>query len=266
VNQGKINNLADSWRSSGVDEGDTLLLHSSLKRTLITNRNLGVSLQTLLQSFLTVLGPTGTILLPLFNFDYCKGAPFDIRHTTSQMGALTEAGRKHPSAIRTWHPIYSFAVIGKHANDFKMLKNKSAYGAGSPFSLLHSLNGKIGVLDLSDQHSMTFYHYVEEQVGVPYRYLKDFEGDYTDEGGITTREIFQIYVRDLERGVETHVDPMGELLWEQGCYQGNRPQQGNGLRTIQASELFEKTAGVIREGKAEGLLYRIVPPIIKSMS
>ncbi len=251
------NVLTYQWRDSGVSPGDTLLLQSSLKRTLLAHRGSGIHLATILDSFLEALGPEGTLLLPLFNFEYCKGASFDIRHTPSQMGALTEAGRCHPGALRTWHPIYSFAVIGKHAAAFKALRNRSAYGTDSPFDLLHRLGGKIGILDLPDQHSMTFYHYVEEQIGVPYRYLKNFEGDYVDEQGNATRETFQIYVRNVEQGVLTHVDPMGEILWARGCYQGSRPLEGNGLRTISASAVFDETASIIRAGKAEGVLYRI---------
>ena len=102
------------------------------------------------------------------------------------MGALTEAGRQHPLAVRTGHPIYSFGVIGFHAEKFKAINNFSGYGDDSPFALLKKLNGKIAVLGLPDQHSMTFYHHVEEMNNVDYRYHKKFTTDYTDSIGITS--------------------------------------------------------------------------------
>ncbi len=106
------------------------------------------------------------------------------------MGALTEAGRAHPDAVRTEHPIYSFAVIGKEASRFRDLRNFSGYGPDSPFAVLRALDGKVAILDLVDQDSMTFYHHVEEMHDVPYRHHKTFTADYIDWDGKTTRRTF----------------------------------------------------------------------------
>ena len=81
--------------------------------------------------------------MPLFNFDFTKGVPFDIRTSESQMGALTEIGRKFNGAVRTGHPIYSFAVIGYKASEFKGIDNVGGYAEDSPFGVLKKLNGKI---------------------------------------------------------------------------------------------------------------------------
>jgi aminoglycoside 3-N-acetyltransferase len=161
-----IQMLADEWKEAGVQEGDVLLLHSSIKRTFKRHLKSGVRLtpQDILESFLEAIGPTGTLLLPLFNFDFTKGVPFDKRITPSHMGALTEAGRMHPQAVRTGHPIYSFAAIGFAADKFKRIDNFSGYGSDSPFAVLRKMNGRIAVLDLPDQNSMTFYHHVEEML------------------------------------------------------------------------------------------------------
>ena len=72
--------------------------------------------------------------------------------------ALTEIARKRNGAVRTGHPIYSFAVLGQEKKLFDRLINDSGYGDNSPFALIHNLNGKIASLDLDDQNSMTFYH------------------------------------------------------------------------------------------------------------
>ncbi|TDA70079.1 MAG: hypothetical protein D9V47_03140 [Clostridia bacterium] len=60
------------------------------------------------------------------------------------------------------HPIYSFAVIGALSERFHGVDNFSGNGAGSPFGILCELDGKIAVLDLDDQNSMTFYHHIEQ--------------------------------------------------------------------------------------------------------
>ncbi len=248
-----ISLLAQNWRKCGILPGDTVLVHSSLKRTLIAYNT---TPQAVMESFLEAVGEDGTVLFPLFNFDFTKGVPFDIRSTPSQMGALTEAARLHPGAVRSGHPIYSFAVIGPNAEKFDV-DNFSGYGADSPFGILRQLDGKIAVLDLADLNSQTFYHHIEEMHEVDYRFHKRFTAPYTDIYGVTSERTYGLFVRDIERGVTTDVDPMGEILWQKGLYHGQRPKEGIGLRTIKANEMFEAVSEVIRAGKAEGLLYSI---------
>jgi len=197
------------------------------------------------------------LLLPLFNFDVASGVPFDSRSTPSQMGALTEAGRTRAEAVRTGHPIYSFAVLGNARERFWGLNNFSGYGADSPFAMLHKAGGKIAVLDLPDQNSMTFYHYVEEAMSVDYRFHKRFSGLYTDFDGNASDRTYGLFVRRIDQGVVTHVDPMSELLWAKGLYSGDRPGSGSGVRVIDSSRLYEEVAGVIAQGKARGLLYEV---------
>jgi len=255
-----INILADQWKKAGVQEGDVLLVHSSLKRTIVSclkSYNMRLTPTDILESFIKALGPTGTLLLPLFNFDYTKGVPFDIRKTPSHMGALTEAGRLHPRAVRTGHPIYSFAVIGFSDEKFKNINNYSGYGSDSPFAILREMNGKIGVLDLPDQKSMTFFHHVEEMHEVDYRYHKKFLGDYTDNKGLIERRTYGLFVRKLNDGVLTHVNPAGELLWKNGLYSGDRPGEASGLRVISAKKMYNFVAEIITSGKAKNTLYKI---------
>ncbi len=245
--------LARMWQACGIQPGDTVLVHSSAKRTLVKHNT---TPEAVMESFLEAAGPDGTVVFPLFNFDFVKSMPFDIRTTQSQMGALTEAARLHPSSVRAGHPIYSVAAMGRDAEKFNV-DNFSGYGSDSPFAILRQLDGKIAVLDLSDLNSMTFYHHIEEMHDVDYRYHKKFSGQYTDATGVTSERTYGLFVRNIGRGVLTDVDPMGEILWEKGLYQGRRPKEGIGLRTINANEMFAAVAEVIKADKALGLLYSI---------
>jgi len=254
-----IATLAHGWRASGIDEGDLVLLHSSAARTLRRLKGQGVNAtpDLIVDSFLAAVGPSGTLMLPLFNFDFNDGSPFDMRSTPSQMGAVTEAARLRAGTVRTGHPVYSFAIIGRQARHFEDIVNYSGYGFDSPFGRLHQLGGKIAVLDLPDQHSMTSYHYVEEMEQVPYRYYKQFRGRYTDASGTSSEREFALYVRDIERGVTTDVDRMGEELWRTRLYRGDRPGDDNGLRVIGMADFVEATRTVIRAGRALDYLYSI---------
>jgi aminoglycoside 3-N-acetyltransferase len=259
MNAEVVASLAQDWRRAGIREGDVVLVHSSLRRTV---KRCAASAKSevgaeILASFQAAVGGAGTLLFPLFNFQFTEGVAFDMRTTPSQMGILTETARQLPGAVRTGHPIYSFAVIGARADDFAAIDNYSGYGKDSPFARLRDLNGRIAVLDLPDQHSMTYYHHVEELQGVPYRYHKVFAGAYTDMSGVQSHREYGLFVRDIEQGVKTDVDAMGELLWEQSLYSGDRPGVGSGLRVIDADPMFKSVQRVIEDGRAEGLLYRI---------
>jgi len=254
-----IKNLADEWRNSGVADGDVLLVHSDIKNTFRRYLKQGIRLspQDILESFLNAVGTSGTLLLPLYNFDFINGVPFDIRNTPSQMGLLTEAARLHPLAIRTGHPVYSFVAIGSQSEAFRSIDNFSGYGDDSPFAMLRTMNGKIAVLSLPDQNSMTFYHHVEEMHAVDYRYHKKFTGKYTDSNGNSEIKTYGLFVRNLKNKVLTHVNPAGELMWSEGIYSGDRPNEGVGLRTVLANTMYDFVSNIILSGRAKNTLYRI---------
>ena len=257
MNKSELNKLSDRWSCSGIEKGDTVLLHSNIRRLLFDLKSKGIKpdIKLIIDSFLDSIGTNGTLLIPLFNFDFTIGETFDINSTPSKMGILTEFFKKNYNIIRTGHPIYSFGVIGCEDKKFLNVNNYSGYGSDSPFGILKDLNGKIAILDLDDQHSMTFYHYIEEINNVNYRYFKKFSGDYIDRNHIKDKKTYCLFVRDIEKGVKTHVNPAGELLWKEGLYKGDKPNVNYGLRTIKSTELFEFISNIIKSGNAENILY-----------
>ena len=254
-----VNELSEKWQKSGINKGDVILLHSNIRRLLLDFKSRGIKLDInlIIESFLDSVGPGGTLLLPLFNFSFTKGETFNINSTPSKMGVLTEYFRKNFNIIRTGHPIYSFAAYGKKTNYFLDLDNYSGHSEESPFGILKKLNGKIAILDLDDQHSMTFYHHVEEINRVSYRYFKKFSGNYIDRKQVQKNKTYALYVRKLEMGVKTHVNPAGELLWKEGLYKGDRPLNKSGLRTIESRKLFNFVSKIIKSGKAKNILYKV---------
>jgi len=251
--------LTNEWKESGIQEGDVLLVHSNIKRTFkrYIKKGIRLSSQDILDSFLKAVGSSGTLLLPLFNFDFTKGVTFDINNTPSQMGSLTEAARVHPLAVRTGHPIYSFAAIGAKSKYFKVVDNFSGYGDDSPFAVLKEMGGKIAILDLPDQNSMTFYHYVEEMHKVDYRHHKIFTGNYIDRFGNIEHKTYSLFVRNIEDGVLTHVDPAGDLMWGKGLYSGHKPNEKSGLRVVNSQKMYEFVSNIIKSGTAKNTLYKL---------
>jgi aminoglycoside 3-N-acetyltransferase len=231
------------WEKLPANE--MVLLHSSIRRTCREN---GMKPAEVLVSFLDAIGPRGTLLLPTFTYDrWCHGEPFDVLQTPSDMGALTEAGRKSGYAVRTGNPMYSFAVIGHEAKTFERLDNHSGYGGDSPFAMLIEADGWIASLDLPPGHTNTIYHHVEQMHSAPYRYPKLFKGKWTGWNGETVEDKgYELWVRDLQQGWHTRVDLMDAFMWEMGLYRGNKEYTHDGLRIVRARALYRAVAAVIR--------------------
>lgn len=260
VQKNKIEVLAEIWKQTEVKQGDIILIHSSVKKLIATIRDshsLSITPADILESFILAVGKNGTLLFPTFNFDFPKTRYFDIRNTPSQMGALTNIALLDKRSIRTGHPIYSFAVIGANSNDFEGVNNKGGYDIESPFAILHRLKGKIGILGLDDQHSMTFYHYIEQMHGVNYRFNKQFQGEYIDLQGEKKTVEYELFVRKLEDGINTDVNRMSELLWELEAYKGVRHTEKHGFRTINCTDIYDHTSEVINSDRAIDYLYSI---------
>ena len=242
--------LLDGFKELGVEEGDVLLVHSSYK----SFGEVEGGPQTVVRALETVLGAEGTLIMPTFNFDFNKGMPWDVSTTPSRMGILTEFVRKDPRAKRVFHPFYSFAILGKFAEMLGSLRYKSAYERNSVFGKLRDLDGKIMVIGLSYNDSMTFFHHIEQMEGVDYRFLKQFTGEVTDENGNTYTDTFEMLVRDIDKGVKTMVDPMGKLMEDAGVIKSAKIGEAD-VKLMKANEVYEFTA---REMKRDPhLLYYV---------
>lgn len=202
-----------------IQPGDVLLIGSDIRRLVLKAKASGEKFDTdgFIDSIKKAVGPQGTLMFPAYNFDFCKGKGFDFRNSLSEMGALSNRALERGDFVRTRHPIYSFAVAGKYAQHLAELENTSGFGAGSPFEFLHKNSGKMLIIGLDYQHSYTFVHYAEEMNRVDYRYSKEFSGNYTDQDGKTTLRAYSLYVRDLGKGVQTSVNPIGKVFEERGA-------------------------------------------------
>ena len=250
--------MKDYFVKGGLQRGDKVLLHSDLKYIFkaLLKKKVIFNINNIADSILDFLGPSGTLILPTFNFDFCKGKSFSFLDTKSQMGILSEILRNKNKLNRTWHPVYSFSIHGNIPDDEIKKKNYSAFGKDSIFNWLFINDGKIAIIDLPDQHSMTFYHYVEETMNVDWRFFKNFDGIYEDLNRSKNNISASIFVRKIEEGVVTDVHNMEKLLWSKNFYKGHNLNSSKGLRTILAKDVFLATEEVINKKQSLGMLYR----------
>ncbi len=201
--------LLSTLRSAKADECDILYIHSDLS---FGAPNPGLKRSELLARLMDTIGQLGvkTIMFPTFTFSFCNNEIFDRENTRSRMGALTEYARKLPQAVRSSDPLMSSVAIGSNLDPVKNIGTASI-GIGSTFDILHNTpNVRFLFFGVRLYLCFTYTHYVEAQLGMPYRYPRDFSGTLIENGQART-ETFSLFVR--YQGVEpTQTDYFEEYV------------------------------------------------------
>lgn len=201
-----INELLNVLKEGNISKGDILYIPSDITQILVTarkrfginNEKLNDFLNDIVDTFKEVVGEEGTVMFPIFTWDFNHGLPFDIKKTFGKVGSLPNwILQNRTDFIRTQHPMYSFMVCGKDAKMLADMNNVDCWGQYSPFGYMYRNNAKVVFLNVSVQRGFTFVHYVEETLQVPYRYFKNFRGEYIDRDGKKYNRNYIMYVRDL---------------------------------------------------------------------
>lgn len=177
--------IAAQLRALGVQTGQTLMVHSSLK-------SLGSWIpggaEAVLLAILDVLGADGTLMMPAQSNNNTDPAlwvappvpeswwpviraempPFDPRTTqTSGLGVLAEYFRTYPDTLRSNHPNLSFSARGKHAADLLRAQPFDApFGEDSPLGRFVALGGHILLLGVTHSANTTL-HLAEHRADWP---------------------------------------------------------------------------------------------------
>lgn len=138
----------------------------------------------------------GTILVPSFTYSATKGETFDVNNTPSEVGLFSEKFRLLDGVQRSHHPIFSVCALGKYSDYFTSAIVDDCFGEGTFFDRLYNKNVKIVTLGCAFER-ITFVHFVEQRLNIPYRYLKKFSAQVTD-SGITEKFDVSYFVRDLK--------------------------------------------------------------------
>jgi aminoglycoside 3-N-acetyltransferase len=143
------------------------------------------------------VGNQRTLLLPTYTYRYNKVRQYDIRTSKPETGILPELFLKRSGVRRTRSAISSFAVQGPLADTLVPILGESIWGKGSLLEWMENANIRIISLGLPWAHSCGYLHRIEEIAAVPYRYYKDFPGEYCDENGNSKKWTETMYVRPL---------------------------------------------------------------------
>jgi aminoglycoside 3-N-acetyltransferase len=178
--------IARDLRALGVQEGDVLLVHSSLS-------SMGYvpgGAETVVRGLLEALGNSGTLLMPALTYEHVtsRDPVFDVRRTPSNVGAITEYFRTRAGTRRSLHPTHSVCAVGVWADmllrDHEL--DRTPCGPHSPFHRLRRCDGKLLMLGCGLRPN-TSMHAIEEMVDPPYLFggslsyhLIDWDGQAQD--------------------------------------------------------------------------------------
>lgn len=149
----------------------------------------------------------GTVIVPSFTYSATQDEIFDVMLSTSKVGLFSEKFRLMPQAKRSKHPIFSVSCIGKESSRYINARLDSCFGKDTIFDLMFQDNVKIITLGCEFERGATFLHYVEELLGVPYRYLKIFHASVIDEGICEDFDV-SYFVRNLEVNAKLNLAPL----------------------------------------------------------
>ena len=172
-----------------IKKGDKVLVTSNILKILVKSKKKEINFtpNNLIDALKKKIGKNGTLLIPTYNWDFCKGKTFDYNKTPSQSGVLGNIALKRKDFMRSFNPIYSLAVTGKDKNKICNMKHLDCFSLNSPFGYLIKNKGKNIFINITPRSAnetklvgFVFHHVIEQAAKVSYRYLKEFKGYYVN--------------------------------------------------------------------------------------
>ena len=168
--------LNNKLENLNIKKGDTVMIHGdAIVLNFIKGETLLDKIKLLRDVLLKKIGKNGTLLVPTFNYSFLKKKKFDPINDKSQIGLFSEIFRSIEKLNRSYHPVFSFLIIGKNKKKLINTGINDCFGKKSIFKKFHDLNGKIITLGCGF-NKITFAIHIEEMFGVKYRYHKYFKG------------------------------------------------------------------------------------------
>jgi aminoglycoside 3-N-acetyltransferase len=195
-----FNDIKEAYKRIGISKGMTISLKTDLRflGPYYDNQH-GDVLAAHFNALADLIDlREGNIVVSSASFSLCNTEKvFDVDNTPSEMGALTEYIRKLPGSRRSFHPFTSYAAIGKDADYICNNTSRHSVGPNSPKARLLELNAQCLAIGKHPYLVSMVIHHIEQTMGVPYRYVKEFNHPVLRNGKVI-REPFYLFVRYLE--------------------------------------------------------------------
>jgi aminoglycoside 3-N-acetyltransferase len=197
--------LCAAYRDLGLSEGHTVYVAGDLTKLMDFEERSGRAvLGAHDRAIRAAIGEGGTVVVSTASLNICNTEiPFDPATTPShRRGAFSEHIRRAPGARRSFHPFRSYAALGAKAADIVDNVARNATGPETPEARLVEADAVAVSIGLHPRVTCSAVHHVEQLMGVPYRYIKEFLHPVV-RAGATAIEPFYMHVwyrdMDLER-------------------------------------------------------------------
>lgn len=165
----KFDDLISGFKKANILPGDTVLVHSALRSFGIVEGGALSVAKALKES----VGSNGTIVAPAFCFSHelHENPIIDPVNDPSEMGAISEAIRKLPGAMRSAAYRHGFSAVGINADKIiNVDPTLTVFDMRSSFGKMVGLNTKIVLLGVTYKNNTT-HHFIEYLLQVPYRQI-----------------------------------------------------------------------------------------------
>lgn len=163
----KLSDILKSLKELGIENGDTVLFHSSLK----SFGKVENGADDVIDAFLAAVGTNGTVVVPTLAMKDFNNAYKDWSiDRPSDTGLITEVFRKRPNALRSNQATHSVAAIGEnaefltktHGNSGKRhgIYGDTPFANDSPWQKLCDMNATVVMVGINF-NSLTFRHLCE---------------------------------------------------------------------------------------------------------
>ncbi len=243
--------LVSELRSMGLKTGDSILFHSSLSKLGPVQGGA----ETVLNALLELTGSEGCLMMPSspvrgLQAEYAKEKPvFDLLHSPSAMGAVSEKFRIRSGVLRSLHPTEPVCVFGNraefltadHASDIR------PYGSRSPWRRWIEARGKILYAGVTLDQAGTSLHCVEDELGLDFMYLPDpAEFDVRDMNG--SNHAMSTKIHDPVWSAQRRCDGLIPLLESSGALVRTRLGAADCL-LLDAARMLEVLVQAYKERK-----------------
>jgi len=193
-----IKELLRGLKAVGVKKGDLLYLVPEIFKfgQLKQDQKFKNPYEIFYKCIKDTIGPSGTLCINTYTFDtlrHKKKFIYESKFTTC--GGFSDLILSKKNVVRSLHPVFSVASIGKKAKFICSGNSQHNYGYNSPYEKFLRLNGKI--LNLGQNYwSNPFSHVAEYMIGASHYFNKFTNVEYF-KNGKKRKKNFSSFVRFL---------------------------------------------------------------------
>lgn len=224
----------------GLESGDTVLVHSSLKSFGYVEGGA----EAVIAALRAVLGPRGCLVMPTLTLGASEGpVVFDVLESPSTSGRITEVFRRQPGVWRSHHPTSSAAAQGWAAEELTRYHTDTPCGLTSPYGQVYLRGGWCLFLG-APWSSNTMFHVAEEIASPAYLRFAEFrDAILIDEARCQHTVSFRRY-NCYQTGVRRDLAAIGERFEAAGVVRQLRIGASN-CRLIRARDVVDLSVALL---------------------